>query len=174
MSATLADGIASARRLCPQLDAALPAPVVLPDFTAAEVVSLVDGMASERGFALARGLVEDPKLECHVQEAARCAEPTRRNAHLARALLEDAINRQTERVFSLGTVGRDSLTVLQGCDFMGAEGEEGGALGWPAGQAQQMQDDTEKALNELEAVVGLDGVKVGGCTAVGIQLTHCA
>ena len=49
-----ADGIAAARRLCPPLDAALPAPVVLPDFTAAEVVSLVDGMAQERGFALAR------------------------------------------------------------------------------------------------------------------------
>ena len=102
--------------------------------------------------------MEDPKLECHVHEAARCAEPTRRNAHLARALLEDAINRQTERVFSLGTIGRDSLTVLQGCDFMGSEGEAG-ALGGPAGQAQQMQDDTEKALNELEKVVGLDAVK---------------
>ena len=134
----------------------LPAPVVLPDFTAAEVVSLVDGMASERGFALARGLAEDPKLECHVQEAARCAEPTRRNAHLARALLEDAINRQTERVFSLGTIGRDSLTVLQGVDFMGSDGGPGLGQG---GNAAQMQDDTEKALDELEKVVGLDEVK---------------
>jgi hypothetical protein len=32
-----ADGIAAARRLCPALDAVLPQPVVLPDFTAAEV-----------------------------------------------------------------------------------------------------------------------------------------
>jgi hypothetical protein len=31
-----ADGIAAARRLCPALDAVLPPPVVLPDFTAAE------------------------------------------------------------------------------------------------------------------------------------------
>ena len=38
-----ADGIAAARRLCPALDAVLPQPVVLPDFTAAEVVQLVDG-----------------------------------------------------------------------------------------------------------------------------------
>ena len=151
-----ADGIAAARRLCPPLDAVLPAPVVLPDFAPAEVVRLVDRMASERGFTLADGLVDDRRLESHVAEAARCADPTRRNAHLARSLLEAAINRQTERVFTLGTIGKDTLTQLSLGDFLGEADSEGAVAG---SDAQRMQDDTEKALADLEKVVGLDGVK---------------
>ena len=152
------DGIAAARRLCPVLDAMLPPPVALSDFTPKEVVAIINGMSQERGFALADGLVGSHEMEVHVSEADRCAEPTRRNAHLARSLLEAAINRQTERVFTLGTVGRNSLTVLQGVDFMGNSDDEvvGGA---PGSVAQQMQDDTEKALAELENIVGLEGVK---------------
>ena len=157
-----ADGIAAARRLCPPLDAVLPAPVLLPDFTPLEVVQLLDRMASDRGFSLARGLREDKRLEAHVAEAARCADPTRRNAHLARALLEAAINAQTERVFSLGTIGKDTLTVLTCADFVGRDAAEGGASDGAAaegGDARRMRDDTEKALADLEKVVGLDGVK---------------
>ena len=119
-------------------------------------------MASDRGFSLARGLREDKRLEAHVAEAARCADPTRRNAHLARALLEAAINAQTERVFSLGTIGKDTLTVLTCADFVGRDAAEGGASDGAAaegGDARRMRDDTEKALADLEKVVGLDGVK---------------
>ena len=110
----------------------------------------------ERGFTLADGLVDDRRLESHVAEAARCADPTRRNAHLARSLLEAAINRQTERVFTLGTIGKDTLTQLSLGDFLGEADSEGAVAG---SDAQRMQDDTEKALADLEKVVGLDGVK---------------
>ena len=151
------DRIAAARRLCPAIDAVLPPPVVLPDFSSTEIVAIINCMSQERGFALAEGLVKSPQLEAHVSDAERCAEPTRKNAHLARFLLEAAINRQTQRVFSSGTVGRNSLTVLQGTDFMGNNAIEVG--GGPGSVAQQMQVDTEKALSDLENIVGLDGVK---------------
>jgi hypothetical protein len=112
-----AEGVAAARRACPPLDALLPEPLALPDFSPREVAILVDAMASERGFALAPGLRDDARLEAHVAEAARCADPARRNAHLARSLLERAIDAQTERVFSLGTVGKDTLTGVDGGGF---------------------------------------------------------
>ena len=150
-----ADGIAAARRLCPPSTRCSPRPSCFP-FRPAEVVRLVDRMASERGFTLADGLVDDRRLESHVAEAARCADPTRRNAHLARSLLEAAINRQTERVFTLGTIGKDTLTQLSLGDFLGEADSEGAVAG---SDAQRMQDDTEKALADLEKVVGLDGVK---------------
>ena len=89
-----------------------------------------------------------------MQEAARVAEPTRRNAHLSRSLLEAAINRQTERVFSLDTDGPDSLTVLKDVDFMGD------------GSGELPEDETGKALAELQKVVGLDGVKVRRCRLI--------
>ena len=159
------EGVAAARRSCPQLDALLPAPTVLPDFSPSEVVVLIDAMASERGFSLATGLKDDQRLETHVAEAARCADPSRRNAHLARALLERAIDAQTERVFSLGTVGKDTLTVLTGVDFVGDEMSGGDGdfgnhrPGMLSRAASKAQDDTDKALADLEKVVGLDGVK---------------
>ena len=117
-----AEGVAAARRACPPGRAA-PEPLALPDFSPKEVAILADAMASERGFSLAPGLRDDARLEAHVAEAARCADPTRRNAHLARALLERAIDAQTERVFSLGTVGKDTLTVLTAIDFVGSDAE---------------------------------------------------
>ena len=163
------EGVAAARRACPPLDALLPAATVLPDFSPSEVAVLIDAMASERGFSLAPGLKDDSRLEAHVAEAARQADPSRRNAHLARNLLERAIDAQTERVFSLGTVGKDTLTVLTGVDFIGDEMNEGDGEGnSPDGQRQpgmlsraasKAQDDTDKALADLEKVVGLDGVK---------------
>ena len=153
-----AEGVAAARRACPPLDALLPEPLALPDFSPREVAILVDAMASERGFALAPGLRDDARLEAHVAEAARCADPARRNAHLARSLLERAIDAQTERVFSLGTVGKDTLTVLTVGDFIGTtDGGEAGNDGDVC--LTKAQDETEKALLELERVVGLDGVK---------------
>ena len=121
---------------------------------------LADAMASERGFSLAPGLRDDARLEAHVAEAARCADPTRRNAHLARALLERAIDAQTERVFSLGTVGKDTLTVLTAIDFVGSDAEgEPGDEDSSTKSSKARHDETEKALAELEGVVGLDGVK---------------
>jgi SpoVK/Ycf46/Vps4 family AAA+-type ATPase len=153
-----AEGVAAARRACPPLDALLPEPLALPDFSPREVAILVDAMASERGFALAPGLRDDARLEAHVAEAARCADPARRNAHLARSLLERAIDAQTERVFSLGTVGKDTLTVLTVGDFIGpTDGASAGNDGDVC--LTKAQDETEKALLELERVVGLDGVK---------------
>ena len=155
-----AEGVAAARRACPPLDALLPEPLALPDFSPKEVAILADAMASERGFSLAPGLRDDARLEAHVAEAARCAEPTRRNAHLARALLERAIDAQTERVFSLGTVGKDTLTVLTALDFVGSDAEgEPGDEDSSTKSSKARHDETEKALAELEGVVGLDGVK---------------
>ena len=110
--------------------------------------------ASERGFSLAPGLRDDARLEAHVAEAARCADPTRRNAHLARALLERAIDAQTERVFSLGTVGKDTLTVLTAIDFVGSDAEgEPGDEDSSTKSSKARHDETEKALAELEAEV---------------------
>jgi SpoVK/Ycf46/Vps4 family AAA+-type ATPase len=162
-----AEGVCSARRACPPLDALLPEPLMLPDFSASEVVVLMDAMASERGFSLAPGLKDDSRLESRVAEAARRADPARRNAHLARSLLERAIDSQTERVFSLGTVGKDTLTALTAWDFMGDECEEACESDGSRGEkmapfsraASKAQEDTEKALAELEKVIGLESVK---------------
>ena len=41
-----AEGVAAARRACPPLDALLPEPLALPDFSPKEVAILVDAMAS--------------------------------------------------------------------------------------------------------------------------------
>ena len=158
-----ADGIASARRMCPQFDAMLPQPILLPNFSPSEIVTLIDRMATERGFTLAAGLKNDPMFEHAVAEAERCAARSRKNAHLARALLEQAIDRQTERVFTLGTLGKDSLTILEKCDFItddsqvrSRENESNTAY---SASALRMQQDTATAIAELENIVGLKSVK---------------
>ena len=153
-----AEGIASTRRICPQLDAMLPPPVMLPNFSPSEIVTLIDTMATERGFSLAIGLKNDPSLEHIAAEAGRRAEYTRKNAHLARALLEQAIDRQTERVFTLGTVGKDSLTILEKCDFVRDTGGDESSATYSA-SALRMQHDTATAVSELENIVGLRSVK---------------
>ena len=63
-------------------------------------------------------------------------------------------------MFSLGTVGKDTLTVLTAIDFVGSDAEgEPGDEDSSTKSSKARHDETEKALAELEGVVGLDGVK---------------
>ena len=153
------EAIDSLRRMCPQLDAVLPQPIVLQEFTSSEIINLMDAMAKERGFTIAPGLKCDSILEQTVIEAARCAEPTRKNAHLARSLLEQAIDRQTARVFSLNTLGKDSLTILERGDFLGVCSPDSTVNTGLCASVLCMHEDADCAIESLESIVGLSSVK---------------
>ena len=153
------EAIDSLRRMCPQLDAVLPQPIVLQEFTSSEIINLMDAMAKERGFTIAPGLKCDSILEQTVIEAARCAEPTRKNAHLARSLLEQAIDRQYARVFSLNTLGKDSLTILERGDFLGVCSPDSTVNTGLCASVLCMHEDADCAIESLESIVGLSSVK---------------
>merc|ERR1712078_160019 len=63
-------------------------------------------------------------------------------------LLDEAIQRQTDRVFEEGVMSKEGLTKLNEKDFNG-DGE----------LATQISDPAQDALKQLNNIVGLDGVK---------------
>ena len=75
----------------------------------------------ERGFELDEALTP-PKLVEVVAQSVRAGEASKGNGRLVRTLVERAIQRQTDRVFGMGTVSRGTLTTLLEADFLDQDG----------------------------------------------------
>jgi SpoVK/Ycf46/Vps4 family AAA+-type ATPase len=115
------------------------------DYSYADLASILRTTANEKGFTVDESLSEAGLLSL-VQRCIRAAEIPKGNGRLVRNIVEAAIARQTNRVFSLGTVSRGTLTTLLEEDFAG-DGE------------QQGLDSVPEVLARLENIVGLDSVK---------------
>ena len=132
-------------------DAAPPAGVVLPAAAAlgACLPKLGDDAARDGGAdgADRPGGVSAAFLELLRPKIAK-AGAERGGTILVRELVDDAVRRQTNRVYSLETVSRGSLLSLTKADF-----DDDGDAGRDANR------DAEGVLRRLDAVIGLRGVK---------------
>ena len=132
-------------RAAPRLAAARPVALELADYSEAELAELVRRDARARGFAV------DPAGD-GPDWLVRSLAPRRAGAGagaggviLARACVDGALRRQTDRVYASGTASSESLLRLRRADF-----EDGDGARADAGAA---------ALAALDGVVGLAGVK---------------
>ena len=132
-------------RAAPRLAAARAVALELADYSEAELAELVRRDARARGFAV------DPAGD-GPDWLVRSLAPRRAGAGegaggviLARACVDGALRRQTDRVYASGTASSESLLRLRRADF-----EDGDGARADAGAA---------ALAALDGVVGLAGVK---------------
>merc|ERR1719247_311497 len=122
----------------------------LVDFTTLELAEILTRIVHKRKFTLspqlaAEGVLEDIVRQKSVQQQLR---GNTRNLHLVNMILEDAISRQSTRVWEEGTVSFAGLTMLVEADFQDPE-----QLG------RNAESEVAKAFGRLDAVVGLDPVK---------------
>jgi hypothetical protein len=129
-------------RAAPRLAAARPVVLELAAYSGAETAALVRRDARDRGFA-----VDPPDAEGRdwlERSLAQRADPGGGGGWLlARAVVDRALARQTDRVYASGTCSGGSLLGLRRADFAAAD--RGGGL--------------DAALAALDGVVGLAGVK---------------
>jgi len=126
---------------CPVIQGLLPHTIILNDFTSDELSELVAVLARRKGFTVASNAV------CSPSAAGLRLGGDMRNANAARAILQNAVHKQTVRVHKMGAVSRDKLLHLEMCDFEGDSASKKG------------EDPVATALSEVDAIVGLPGVK---------------
>mmetsp|Transcript_9630 Transcript_9630/g.24926 ORF Transcript_9630/g.24926 Transcript_9630/m.24926 type:complete len:819 (-) Transcript_9630:139-2595(-) len=114
------------------------------DYTTDEMAQIVRVMVAERGFTLDEPLRKEAKLAALVQQLVKGTEAAKGNGRLVRNLVEQAIKRQTDRVFAMGTVSRERLVTLTEPDFFDDSASE-----------QSMGD----VLARLDDVIGLADAK---------------
>jgi SpoVK/Ycf46/Vps4 family AAA+-type ATPase len=117
------------------------------DFEVEELVQLTKRVAQKRKFTIAKD-VTDAKLSVCVRRFQGKGGVDAKNLRQVGLLLDEAIQRQTDRVFEEGVMSKEGLTKLNEKDFNG-DGE------LPA----QINDPAQDALKQLNTIVGLDGVK---------------
>jgi hypothetical protein len=115
------------------------------DYTLEEMAELTRLSAEERGFNLHKELTPS-KLTELLRGPVSKAVPDRGGKILVDRLVDDAINRQTDRVHLSGTRSKDSLLSLSAADFTEAESATSG-------------ESIENVLAKLDQVIGLAGVK---------------
>jgi len=116
------------------------------DYTFEEMAEITRNLTISKGFDLDERLDGD-KLLALVQRCIKSGEVCKGNGRLVRNMVEQAIARQTDRVFSAGTVSRGALTTLIEEDFEVPQSIDG-------------SDSVQQVLAKLDNVVGLDGVKL--------------
>mmetsp|Transcript_22667 Transcript_22667/g.53648 ORF Transcript_22667/g.53648 Transcript_22667/m.53648 type:complete len:498 (+) Transcript_22667:2707-4200(+) len=114
------------------------------DYSPDEMAQILKGMVKDRGFVLEKKLNQEGKLTALVGTLVKGTEAAKGNGRLVRNVCEAAIKRQTDRVFSLGTVSRDRLVTLTEDDFYEEQHNE-----------QSMAD----VIKRLDDVIGLDDAK---------------
>ena len=110
-------------------------------------MQLTKRVAQKRKFTIAKD-VTDAKLSVCVRRFQGKGGADAKNLRQVGTILDEAIQRQTDRVFEEGVMSKEGLTKLNEKDFNG-DGE------LPA----QVNDPAQDALKQLNAIVGLDGVK---------------
>jgi SpoVK/Ycf46/Vps4 family AAA+-type ATPase len=117
------------------------------DFSVDELVQLTRRVAQKKKFTIARE-VTDAKLSACVRRVLSRGGVDAKNLRQVSCLLDEAIARQTDRVFDEGVMCKEGLTKLTEKDFNG-DGE----------LPKELNDPAEEALKQLNNIVGLDGVK---------------
>lgn len=115
------------------------------DYALEEMAELTKLSAEERGFTLHKDLTPTKLAELLRGPVSKCV-PDRGGKILVDRMVDDAINRQTDRVHLSGTRSKDSLLSLAEADFMEAEAAMSG-------------ESIENVLAKLDNVIGLAGVK---------------
>lgn len=122
------------------------APLDFPDYSVEELSEILLLLVEKRKFTVAKSLTAD-KLHTPVRAALSKAEgPAEKNVVLLERFLDEAIARQTERVWATDTVSLAGLTTLGEADFTDS-------------MTPSREEGMRAALAKLDGVVGLKGVK---------------
>eukprot|EP00927_Polykrikos_kofoidii_P039435 TRINITY_DN33824_c0_g1_i1.p1 TRINITY_DN33824_c0_g1~~TRINITY_DN33824_c0_g1_i1.p1 ORF type:complete len:848 (-),score=131.49 TRINITY_DN33824_c0_g1_i1:45-2588(-) len=117
-----------------------------PDYTSEELVEILRVIVAKRKFSLADELVSE-KLHSHIREAcARSEGSDEKNIVLLQKLIDQAIARQTERVWTNETVTLQGLTTLVEEDFID-------------NLSPSREESMQAALAKLDTIIGLQEVK---------------
>merc|ERR1719424_252092 len=120
--------------------------VDFPDYPDDDLVQILMQIVQKRKFKLAPSVTNE-KLLPQVREANRKAsDALSKNINMLNGLVDAAITRQTERAYSADTISLHGLTTLTDDDFSD-------------GMTTTRDDEIKAALQKLENVVGLGGVK---------------
>jgi SpoVK/Ycf46/Vps4 family AAA+-type ATPase len=135
-------------------DSVLPEPlqrigflnVDFPNYTMEELTEILVQLVTKRKFSLDEELSE-VKLQSHVSEASSRGDASgEKNLVLMQRLLDEAIQRQTERVWTTNTVSLQGLTTLSEADFRDSF-------------TLSREERIRASLAKLDNVIGLKGVK---------------
>jgi len=115
------------------------------DLTAVEVAQILRHLVKSNSFQLSHELT-DEKLESLVRRRmARAGGDGAKNVRLAKAMLEEAVSRQTDRVWAKETLSFTGLTALVEEDFVDKN--------------KETNEAAQAALKRLDSIVGLKPVK---------------
>jgi len=136
----------------PGIQSRFPNHFTFPDYTNEEMAEIVVKEVATKGFVLEECL-DNKRLTEIINNNVRKSEASKGNGRLCRTLVDQAVERQTDRVFKSETMSKTSLTTLLERDFQIEEVEYG-----------EVGDDGEKspvevAIDKLQAIVGLAEVK---------------
>jgi SpoVK/Ycf46/Vps4 family AAA+-type ATPase len=130
-----------------------------PDLTAEQSAEVAAMVVTEKGFKLDRALTTPVLGEIFRIKLRRVDAATQGNGRLVHSVLMKAIQKQTDRIHSLGTVSKSSMTLLVEADF---EDEESG---------ESADGGVDGVIAKLDKVIGLHGVKTYvKSLAAGLQL----
>ena len=150
------DSIQALLQGVPALSTQAPNQIELPEYSSLETAMLLRQAVVTAKFELAPSLTDSHLMELLSTHLSRAA-VDKRGMELVKRLTEEAINRQTDRVFQMKTVSKESLLELKAVDF-----EEGPVEG---------MQPTAQILARLDEVVGLAGVKTHvRCLIAQLQL----
>jgi len=136
----------------PGIQSRFPNHFTFPDYANDEMAEIVCKEVASKGFVL-EDTLDLAKIADIISNNVKKSEASKGNGRLCRTLVEQAVERQTDRVFKSETMSKTSLTTLLETDFLPEEVEYG-----------EMGDDGEKspvevAISKLENIVGLADVK---------------
>jgi len=120
--------------------------VDFPDYSIEDLAEILVQLVRKRKFSLEEGCTVE-KLQMRIRESSGRMEASgEKNLVLVRRLLDEAIARQTERVYMSETVSLPGLTTLSEADFIDSF-------------TPTREESMRAALAKLDAVIGLRGVK---------------
>src|SRR5262249_4814348 len=141
----------------PGLESRFTRTIEFPSYEPAELAQILRLMARQQGFELPDAL--ESKLNPYIQERRR--QENWGNAREMRTMLEHARDAQAIRLNQDPTADINRLEMSDFAKFFGSTQEERGPLRAlkVAPKAETQERGAEKALNELEAMIGLGSVK---------------
>jgi SpoVK/Ycf46/Vps4 family AAA+-type ATPase len=136
----------------PGIQSRFPNHFTFSDYTNEEMAQIVLKEVEVKGFVLEPSL-DQARITEIISNNVKKSEASKGNGRLCRTLVEQAVERQTDRVFKSETMSKESLTTLRESDFLPDEVEYG-----------EMGDDgelspVETAIAKLQSIVGLADVK---------------
>lgn len=130
----------------PAIEAAIYVKLEFSDLSAAEIAHVLKQLIEANKFQLSVELT-DERIEALVRRrlARFSGENAAKNVRLARCMLEEAVSRQTDRVWAKETLSYTGLTALVEADFVDKHREQ--------------DEEAQASLKRLDSIVGLKPVK---------------